>query len=264
MNEIEVIFRSIRDFFTAKMIKIALIPLFVTMLILYALFFMVADFSISSLQEISVASQNGQEIVIDENAPFYMVWFTYLIVFLFKYSITSWLAGFLFYSVGTVFVFQLSMILTIVVIGFLTPMILAILHKRYYSHLELQGYGTILGSVFVLLKTLFIMMVLFVVLIPIYFIPILNMIALAFPIYYFFHKLLNFDVSSTILSKEEYQFIYKSESMAFRLRTLFLYFISMIPFITLFTAVFYVIYLGHSYFIELDKLKKGYSNAPIL
>ena len=96
MNEIEVIFRSIRDFFTAQMIKIALIPLFVTMLILYALFFMVADFSISSLQEISVASQNGQEIVIDENAPFYIVWFTYLIVFLFKYSITSWLAGFLF------------------------------------------------------------------------------------------------------------------------------------------------------------------------
>ena len=53
---------------------------------------------------------------------------------------------------GTIFVFQLSMILTIVVIGFLTPMILAILHKRYYSHIQLQGYGTILGSLFVLIK----------------------------------------------------------------------------------------------------------------
>ena len=81
MNEIEVIFKSIKDFFTSSMLKIALIPLFITMLILYSMFFAAADFGITNLQEIAQASQNGQEVVIDENAPFYFVWFTYLIVF---------------------------------------------------------------------------------------------------------------------------------------------------------------------------------------
>jgi hypothetical protein len=30
----------------------------------------------------------------------------------------------------------------------------------------------------------------------------------------------------------------------------------MIPFATLFTAVYYIIYLGHAYFIKLDELEK--------
>lgn len=256
MNEIEIILKSVKDFFTSSMLKIALIPLIVTMIVLYMIFFAAADFGISSLQEIAAASQNGQEVVIDENAPFYFVWATYLIVFLFKYSFTSWIAGFLFYTVGTVLVLQASVILSIVVIGFLTPMILKILHKRYYSHLSLHGYGSLLSPLWVLFKSLFMMILLFIVLIPVYFVPILNVIAFSLPLYYFFHKLLNFDVSSTILSKDEYKAIYKEEGNSFRLRTLFLYIISMIPFATLFTAVYYIIYLGHAYFIKLDELHK--------
>uniref|UniRef100_UPI0040470916 EI24 domain-containing protein n=1 Tax=Aliarcobacter sp. TaxID=2321116 RepID=UPI0040470916 len=256
MNEIEIILKSIKDFFTSSMLKIALVPLIVTMVILYMLFFAAADFGISSLQEIAAASQNGQEVVIDENAPFYFVWATYFIVFLFKYSFTSWIAGFLLYTIGTVIVLQASVILSIVVIGFLTPMILSILHKRYYSHLTLHGYGTLLSPLWVMVKSLLVMIILFIVLIPVYFVPILNVIAFSLPLYYFFHKLLNFDVSSTILSKQEYKEIYAKEGNSFRLRTLFLYFISMIPFATLFTAVYYIIYLGHAYFIKLDELSK--------
>lgn len=257
MNEIEIIFKSVKDFFTSSMLKIALIPLFITMLILYSMFFAAADFGITNLQEIAQASQNGQEVVIDENAPFYFVWFTYLIVFFFKYSVTSWLAGFLLYTIGTVLILQASVILSIIIIGFLTPMILGILHKRYYSHLELNGYGTLFSSLWELFKSLSMMVLLFLILIPVYFVPVLNIIAFALPLYYFFHKLLNFDVSSTILTKEQYKEIYKKEANSFRLRTLFLYLVSMIPFATLFSAVYFIIYLGHSYFIQLDKLEKN-------
>ena len=192
MNEIEIIFKSVKDFFTSSMLKIALIPLFITMLILYSMFFAAADFGITNLQEIAQASQNGQEVVIDENAPFYFVWFTYLIVFLFKYSVTSWLAGFLLYTIGTVLILQASVILSIIIIGFLTPMILGILHKRYYSHLELNGYGTLFSSLWELFKSLSMMVLLFLILIPVYFVPVLNIIAFALPLYYFFHKLLNY------------------------------------------------------------------------
>jgi hypothetical protein len=256
MNEIEIILKSIKDFFTSSMLKIALIPLIVTMVILYMLFFAAADFGISSLQEIAAASQNGEEVIIDENAPFYFVWATYFVVFLFKYSFTSWIAGFLLYTIGTVIVLQASVILSIIVIGFLTPMILGILHKRYYSHLTLHGHGSLLSPLWVMAKSAIIMIILFIVLIPVYFVPVLNVIAFSLPLYYFFHKLLNFDVSSTILSKQEYKEIYKKERNSFRLRTLFLYFISMIPFATLFTAVYYIIYLGHAYFIKLDEISK--------
>ncbi len=256
MKEIDILGKSLKDFLSSSMLKIALIPLIITMIVLYIIFFTAADFGISALQEIAQASQNGQEVVIDETAPFYFVWLSYFIMFLFKYSFTSWLAGFLFYTIGSIIVLQLSVILSIIVIGFLTPMILSILHKRHYSHLNLKGYGSISSSIWVLFKSIFMMIFLFILLIPIYFVPILNVFAFALPFYYFFHKLLNFDVSSTLLSKEQYKNIYKKEANTFRLRTLFLYFISQIPFITLFTAVFYIIYLGHAYLIQLDNSEK--------
>ncbi len=71
----------------------------------------------------------------------------------------------------------------------------------------------------------------------------------------FFHKLLTYDVASTILTEEEYKVIHGKDANKFRFRTIFLYFISMIPFITLFSAVFYIIYLGHSHLIQLQKLR---------
>lgn len=256
MTEADILSKSFKDFFTSKMLKFSLVPLIVTMILLYMLFFAAADFGISSLQEIAQASQNGQEVVIDENAPFYYKWATYFIVFLFKYSFTSWIAGFLLYTIGAVVVLKVSVLLTIVVIGFLTPLILKVIHKRHYSHLTLHGHGDWLSPLWVLLKSTAMMILLLILLIPVYFIPGLNIIAFSLPFYYFFHKLLNYDVSSTLLSKEEFALIYKKEANNFRLRTLFLYFVSMIPFFTLFTAVFYIIYLGHAYFIKLDEMYK--------
>ena len=89
MNEIEMIFKSIKDFFTSSMLRIALVPLIITMVILYMMFFAAADFGITALQEVAAASQNGQEVVIDENAPFYFVWATHLIVIRFDNQETA-------------------------------------------------------------------------------------------------------------------------------------------------------------------------------
>ncbi|MFW2427640.1 hypothetical protein ACN4F5_11695, partial [Aliarcobacter butzleri] len=88
---------SVKDFFSSKMLKIALIPLIVSMIILYVIFFGMASIGIEALRTVAQTAQEGGEVIIDENAPFYIIWFTYFIVFMFKYSITSWLAGILFY-----------------------------------------------------------------------------------------------------------------------------------------------------------------------
>lgn len=257
MNEIEIISRSIKDFFTKSILKIALLPLIFTMLIMYILFFAAADFGFDALQTVIEQSQNGQEVIVDENAPFYFMWATYLIVFLFKYSITSWLVGFLFYTVGSIFIMMFSVFLTLLIIGFLTPMILKVLHKRHYAHIEIHGHGSLLSPLWVLLKSGVVMLLLFILLIPLYFVPLINILAFNLPFYYFFHKLLNYDVASTLLDDNEYKVIYEKESLGFRMRTLLLYFISMVPFITLFTAVFYIVYLGHAYYIKLEKLRGG-------
>ena len=129
MNEIELISRSIKDFFSSPMLKIALVPLILTMLILYIMFFTFAGFGIESLKFIAENAQSNGEIIIDETLPFYTVWFTYFLVFIFKYSITAWIAGFLFYTIGTIFVFHISIIFTLLIIGFLTPLIVENLHK---------------------------------------------------------------------------------------------------------------------------------------
>lgn len=255
MLEGEVIGISIKDFFTKPMLKIAILPLVFTMIIMLILFYTAAGYGFESFQLFMQQAEAGQEVIVDPEAPFYIAWGMAIITFLFKYSITSWLVGFLVYTVGTIFVLMFSVFLTIIVIGFLTPMILKILHKRHYSHIEIKGFGTLLSPLWVALKTVLIMIILFIVFIPLYFIPIINIFAVNLPFYYFFHKLLTFDVASTILTEKEYKVIHATKASKFRYKTLFLYFLSLIPSMMLFSAVFFIIYLGHSYFIELSKLR---------
>lgn len=251
----QIIGLSLKDFFTKDMLKIAILPLLFTMIIMLFFFYTAANYGFDSLEIFVQQTQNGQDVAIDTQAPFYFVWMMSIIAFLFKYSITSWLVGFLLYTVGTIFVMMFSVFLTVIIIGFLTPMILKILQKRHYPHIQANGFGSLLTPLWVAIKSGFIMMGLFVLFIPLYFIPIVNLLAIYFPFYYFFHKMLNFDVTSTILTKEEYEVIHSKKANAFRYRTLFLYFLSMIPSLMLFSAVFFVIYLGHGYFQELQKLR---------
>ncbi len=255
MLEGEVIGISIKDFFTKPMLKIAILPLVFTMIIMLIFFYTAAGYGFEALELYVQQAQSGQEVTVADDAPFYFVWMTTIIAFLFKYSITSWLVGFLLYTVGTIFVMMFSVFLTIIIIGFLTPMILKVLHKRHYSHLEINGFGSLLSPVWVAVKSGLIMMLLFILFIPLYFIPIVNLFAINLPFYYFFHKLLTYDVASTMLTEDEYKLIHAKKANSFRFRTMFLYFLSMIPSLMLFSAVFYIIYLGHSYFLELAKLR---------
>ncbi|WP_428026832.1 EI24 domain-containing protein [Arcobacter sp.] len=257
MREIELIERSLGDFFTPSILKIAIIPFLVTLGIMIIIFMGVADYSLSSLDQVIIQVQNGEEFTLDPNAPFYYVWAVNILTFLLHYSITAWLAGFLLFTVGTFFILFFSIFTTLIIIGFLTPMIIETLRKKHYPEVKLKGHGSLVSPILVALKSLFVMMFLFILFIPFYFIPFVNIIAFNLPIYYFFHKLLNFDVTSTMLSSSEYKEIYRSQKNLFRFRTLLLYFVSMIPFITLFSTVFYVVYLSNGYFLELKKISQN-------
>ena len=117
------------------------------------------------------------------------------------------------------------------------------------------GYSNIATALLAVLKWALIMLLLFFLFIPLYFIPLINIIAFNFPLYYFFHKMMTFDVASTICTKEEDAVIKFRNANELRLKTLGLYLISLIPFAVFFGAVFYVIYLGNTYFVETRKLR---------
>lgn len=249
---------SIKDLFSATMIKYSILPFVVSMLIMYILFFLIAGVGLDQLGTMDVAStQTTIENGIPHTDSFAATLEgTAIIKFLMGSALTSWIASFLVYTIGSFLTLYLSIFIALIVIGFLTPLILKEIQRRHYSDVEMIGYSNIFAALFLTLKWAFTMMILFIVLIPIYFIPILNVIAFNLPLYYFFHKMLTYDVASTICTKEEAVKIKFFHASTLRLKTLGLYLISLIPFVVFFASVFYVIYLGHSYFIELRKMRE--------
>ena len=71
---------------------------------------------------------------------------------------------------------------------------------------------------------------------------------------------MTYDISSTICTKEENAIIKLRSGNELRLKTLGLYLISLIPFAIFFAAIFYVIYLGNTYFVELGKIRNKTSS----
>ncbi|MEN8302506.1 MAG: EI24 domain-containing protein [Campylobacterota bacterium] len=256
-SETSVLSLSIKDLFTSKMLKYSILPFIFSMLIMYVLFFVVAGFGLEQLGSMDVqTSQTTIENGVSHTENFQATLEgTTLIKFLMSSAVTSWIATFLVYTIGTFLTLYFSIFVALIVIGFLTPTILKELQIRHYQDVEMTGHSNVAEGVFLVTKWALVMIGLFILFVPLYFIPLLNIIAFNFPLYYFFHKVITYDVASTIATREESKQIKYFNATTLRLKTLGLYLISLIPFVIFFASVFYVIYLGHSYFIEVRKMR---------
>ena len=256
-SESSILALSFKDLFTSKMIKYSVLPFILSMLVLYTLFFVFAGMGLDSLGSMEVHSssttiQNGIP-----NTDTYTATLegTALIQWLMSHAITSWIATFLVYTVGTLLTLYFSIFVAVFIVGFLTPVILKEVQKRHYIDVEMIGHSNIFAGLLLTLKWLAVMLLMFIAFIPLYFIPIVNIIAFNLPLYYFFHKMMTYDVGSTICTKEENMKIKFFHASTLRLKTLGLYLVSLIPFVVFFASVFYIIYLGHSYFLETRKMR---------
>ena len=261
MSEIKIFNKSIEDYLTKEMLTMILYPLLGSALVLYIVFFSAASFGLDALENAQIQIeqhqtqvQNGEVI---ESSTHESYTGNSILDFLLKYTVTSWIVSFLVYTVGLFAIGYLSIFVSLIIIGFLTPRILAIIHKRHYENLEVESNFSIIDGIGKIIKTALVMILLLIVLIPFYFIPLVNIIAINLPFYYFFHKMLHFDIASTITSKEQFIQIYYNDKGNMRLRTIFLYVISLIPFVAFFISVFYIIYLGHVYFTKLQQLENN-------
>ena len=249
---------SLKDLFTGKMLKYSILPFILSMIVLYVLFFVVAGIGLDSLGSMNIESssttiQNGVPHTDSFSATLEG---TALIQWLMSHAITSWIATFLVYTIGSFLTLYLSIFIALLIVGFLTPTILKELQKRHYQDVEMVGHSNIFEAMFLLVKWVLIMIMMFIVFIPLYFIPLVNIVAFNLPLYYFFHKIMTYDVSSTICTKDEAMKIKFFHATTLRLKTLGLYLISLIPFVVFFASVFYIIYLGHSYFLETRKMRE--------
>ena len=253
----ELIVLSLKDLFSARMLKYALLPFVITAVVSYLVFIFVASMGLDQLTSIDIQTtqttvQNGVEhtqsfvATIRDSSLFH---------FLMSYAFTSWIVSFFVYAIGTYFVLYMSIFMAVLIIGFLTPYIIKELHKMHYSAIELKGFGSTIESLWLTCKWACVMIGLFVLFIPLYFIPGVNLVAINFPLYYFFHKMLNYDVASSIATKEEFAIIKANKTNVLRLKTLILYLFSLIPSAIFFVTVYYVIYMGHTYIREVITLR---------
>ena len=257
-QEVNLVKLSIKDFLTAKMLKFSVLPFLATLFLMYLFFFALAGAGIDALgtMEVQTTQTSMQNGIPHTETTQGTLEGSSIIKFLMSYTLTSWLASFLIYALGGLATLYVSIIMALIVIGFLTPYILKEIHKRHYSDVEVHSYSNPLTSLLRVIKYFSIMLILFFFLIPFYFIPILGIVAFNLPLYYFFHKMITFDVASNIVTREEKGLISYKLGNSLRLKTLSLYLISLIPFAIFFGAVLYVIYLGHTYFIEAKKIQE--------
>lgn len=257
MNEFNILKLSIQDFFTIRMLKLIFIPLILILIVFSLSFYFAANFELSSL---SNASYLSHQQILDENNNTISESFAYqgdgtgLFQTIVKYIVTSSFFYFIVYSLGFILVVMFSNFISLIVLGFFSPIILNIIREKHYPNLVFNGYGNIFNSLLELFKSIGLFFILLIVLIPLYFIPVLNIVAFNFPFYYLFHRLIIFDVSSTVSTYEDFKKVYFFANKNLRLKTLLFFIASLVPFFTIFITLFFMIYIGHSYIC----LKKKY------
>ena len=241
---------SIQDFFTKKMLTYALAPFFFTLIVIYSIFFSAASATLDSMEQniqiekTSTTVENGiphtetsTEVYSGDNA---------FLRFLMEYSLTSWLVSFFVFTIGGMMMFVVAIFSAVLIIGFLTPMIIKELQQRHYPEVSIDGHGNAFTALFHSIKYVFVTLFLLIAFIPLYFIPLVNIVAFNLPFYYLFHKFYLLDVGTTVLVKEEYKQMMYFKGNKIRVTTVILYALSLIPFAALITPVFNVIVLGHT------------------
>jgi len=257
LSETNLFIRSVKDFLTLKMLKYSLLPFILTAIFVYVVFFILIGIGVEQMQVYDVTTT---QIYMQDGIPHTETITAKLgldgfIKFLTTYAITSWVATFFVYFIGFFVATFASIFVAIIIIGFLTPSIMKELQARHYQDIEMIGYSNIIAALINMIKWSIIMLLLFILLVPLYFIPFVNILAFNLPLYYFFHKMITYDVSSTLCTAEEAKQVKYFAKNSIRAKTLLLYLISLIPFAIFFGAVFYVIYIGNTYFEEVKKIR---------
>lgn len=230
--------RSLKDYLTPKFLGLSFATLLIPLIILFIVLIMGGS---EFLEVLSTGADSGDFSFIDSNEhP--------LLATILKLSIIKWILVTLFYVFGGLIAVLLSLLIAIIVLGFLTPIVVATIHKRHYLEVgSLKSIKTA-TSIRMLVMTGLKFLLLLIVAIPFMFVPLINFFAINIPFLYLFHQMMVIDVGSNMMDKAHFLSATKKHFASLLVLSVVFFALSIIPIIGIFLQLFFAIYYTHFFF----------------
>ncbi|MFP5954467.1 EI24 domain-containing protein [Helicobacter pylori] len=231
--------KSFNDFLSARMLLINLGPILLSLAFFGAIFYYNGENIVNYCQTLLPQSLSDYS----HSQGF----FTGMFAWVFKalvYFLIFWI------------VILLSLVINIFASIFYTPLVVSYLHQKYYSHVVLEEFGSILFSIKYFLKALAFMLLFLAVLTPFYFIPFIGVFGVFFSIiahFLFFKNTMSWDIASMIFNYQSYQNLLKQHRLKHYRFSFFCYLFSLIPFFNFFATLLQTLMLAHYFFILKEK-----------
>lgn len=231
--------KSFNDFLSARMLLINLGPILLSLAFFGAIFYYNGENVVNYCQALLPQSLSDYS----HSQGF----FSGVFVWVFKalvYFLIFWIA------------ILLSLVINVFASIFYTPLVVSYLHQKYYPHVVLEEFGSILFSIKYFLKVLILMLVLLALLTPFYFIPFIGVFGVFFsiiPHFLFFKNTMSLDIASAIFNHQSYQNLLKQHRLKHYRFSFFCYLFSLIPFFNFFATLLQTLMLTHYFFILKEK-----------
>jgi hypothetical protein len=241
------IVKPLDDFFSSKVMLISFISAILASLLVGFLLYILMG-SMDSIYGLLPSTVNSYLKVVNDFLKQYII-----LSFLLEHKFFMWLIHALgYFGIGVVF-YYLFFIGYSFIVGVFNAFFMGYLQKRYYQDVELKGMDTI-STILFYVKTFIITVIIFVILSPLYIVPVFN-IAIFIPIYYFFHKTIIYDASSVINTSKEYRDIKRANKAELKIKTTFCFFITFVPIVGILFYPYYLFVVGHFIFGETRELR---------
>ncbi|WRC47571.1 EI24 domain-containing protein [Helicobacter pylori] len=231
--------KSFNDFLSARMILINLGPILLSLAFFGAIFYYNGGSIVGYCQTLLPQSLNDYS----HSQGFFAGVFTWVFKAL-VYFLIFWI------------VILLSLVINIFASIFYTPLVVSYLHQKYYPHVVLEEFGSILFSIKYFLKSLIFMLLFLAVLTPFYFIPFIGAFGVFLSIivhFLFFKNTMSWDIASAIFNHQSYQNLLKQHRLKHYRFSFFCYLFSLIPFFNFFATLLQTLMLAHYFFIFKEK-----------
>ncbi|RKV09936.1 EI24 domain-containing protein [Helicobacter pylori] len=231
--------KSFNDFLSARMLLINLGPILLSLAFFGAVFHYNGENIMGYCQTLLPQSLNDYS----PSQGFFAGVFTWVFKAL-VYFLIFWIA------------ILLSLVINIFASIFYTPLVVSYLHQKYYPHVVLEEFGSILFSIKYFLKSLIFMLLFLAVLTPLYFIPFIGIFGVFFSIivhFLFFKNTMSLDIASMIFNYQSYQNLLKQHRLKHYRFSFFCYLFSLIPFFNFFATLLQTLMLAHYLFILKEK-----------
>ncbi|MBD3754683.1 MAG: EI24 domain-containing protein [Gammaproteobacteria bacterium] len=162
--------------------------------------------------------------------------------------VVTLVAGVLGFLLGSYLVLLFAMVIT----GFMTDSLVKAVHDKHYPHTPYSGHGSIGGMLWKLTKFGLLMLLLFLVTIPMLFIPLVNIIWFWLLGFLFFRYSVVLDVGQVILPEALFNQVKGLGNGTSTLTLAGFFALSLLPILSLFAPVLAVIALAHYYFDMLS------------